>query len=138
MKTTSFVFTVFIFNKCNKATGIIFRDDDTALSFVPVKIFTNILSIYILLISLFPCPEDLRKQEQEELVASVAQQPADDDCEDECPPFCGCACCGVQMMRTCNCVHFKTPVQYAVHHAVVPIFTLSDIYRPIWQPPQLS
>ncbi|MFY7839471.1 MAG: DUF6660 family protein [Lacibacter sp.] len=103
-----------------------------------MKFFTTVLTVYILLLSMFPCPEDVFSLGKEIKTAVVDQSQTDDDCEDECPPFCCCACCGVQMMRTCNCVHLKTPVQFAVHHPVIQTLAISDIYRPIWQPPQLS
>ncbi|NCU04002.1 MAG: hypothetical protein GXC73_08450 [Chitinophagaceae bacterium] len=103
-----------------------------------MKFFTGILTIYILLLSMFPCPEDVLSFGKEITTAVVDQMPADDDCEDECPPFCSCACCGVQMMRTCHCLHIKKPAQFAVYHPGMQTLSILDIYRPIWQPPQLS
>jgi hypothetical protein len=102
-----------------------------------VKIVATLLTVYILLLSMFPCPEDVFSLSKE-TSSAVTQQSPTDDCEDECPPFCSCICCGVQMLRTCNCLHIKTPAQFAVYNPINNTLSISDIYRPIWQPPQLS
>lgn len=103
-----------------------------------MKLFTQLVGIYILLLSMFPCPEELFAVNDEAKTAAVQQTAADDDCEEDCPPFCSCACCGIQMLRTCNCVHITSPVQFAVFNAINNQLTITDIYLPIWQPPQLS
>ncbi|WP_158637344.1 hypothetical protein [Lacibacter cauensis] len=87
---------------------------------------------------MFPCPEDVFTADKDTATVALTQTATDDDCKDDCPPFCACSCCGIQLMRNCNCIHIKTPVQLAVYHPVVQTLALSDVYRPIWQPPQLS
>ncbi len=87
--------------------------------------------------SLFPCPEDILVKEKTTHAAATTDMPENDE-EDDCPPFCPCACCGVQMMRTCHCLQIKTPVQFAVFHPAPEKLSVNDVYRPIWQPPQLS
>jgi hypothetical protein len=87
---------------------------------------------------MFPCPEELFSLAGETTNCTLTQTATDDDCEDDCPPFCSCTCCAVQMMRTCNCVHLKIPAQFAVYHPGMQTLSIRDIYRPIWQPPQLS
>jgi hypothetical protein len=103
-----------------------------------VKLFTHLLTVYVLLLSMFPCPEELFCADDDSTAVALTSTPADDDCEDDCPPFCNCDCCAVPMMRNCSCLHITSPEQFVVHHALIKTLSLSDIYRPIWQPPQLS
>jgi hypothetical protein len=105
--------------------------------FCKVKFLTSLLTIYILLLSMFPCPEDVFASGKETSTL-VAEHPSDSSETDDCPPYCSCACCGVQMLRSCNCLQLKTPIQFAVQHPGIADLHLSDILLPIWQPPKLS
>lgn len=102
-----------------------------------VKFIVALLTVYLLLLNIFPCPEDVFAFNDESASIAAAHS-SDSNEEDDCPPYCDCACCGVQLMRVCNCVNIKTPAQFAVFHPVISDLPVFDVYRPIWQPPKLS
>ena len=94
--------------------------------------------MYLLLLNMFPCPEDVFSYDNESATVATEHSPDTNEEEDDCPPYCDCACCGVQLMRTCNCVQIKRPVQFAVYHPVISDLPVLDVFRAIWQPPKLS
>ena len=86
-----------------------------------VKFIVALLTVYLLLLNIFPCPEEVFSFEDESAVVATTHS-SDSNEEDDCPPYCDCACCAVQLMRVCNCVHIKTPVQFAVFHPAGPSY----------------
>jgi hypothetical protein len=103
-----------------------------------VKFLTYILSVYLLLLSVFPCADENSCTDKDETAASVSFSNNEHEEEESCTPFCSCSCCGLQFSKTCNCIKLKSPEPTAVHYAEEIQQQLSEIYFPIWQPPQLS
>jgi hypothetical protein len=107
------------------------------LYFCRVKLLTTIFSVYILILSALPCCETGDCTGKKELSVSVSFADADHG-DEACTPFCACACCSFQFSKTCNCIKLKSPEFFAVYHSTEINLQLSEIYLPIWQPPQLS
>jgi hypothetical protein len=55
-----------------------------------MKIITYILALTILGLSVYPCSDGLDCDEEQE---ATSHNHSEDE-EDDCPPFCVCACCG--------------------------------------------
>ena len=102
-----------------------------------VKFIVALLTVYLLLLNIFPCPEDVFAFDNESATVATEHSSHTNE-EDDCPPYCDCACCGVKLMRVCKCVNIKKTAQFAVFHPVINDLPVFDVYRPIWQPPKLS
>jgi len=91
----------------------------------------------MLLLSALPCCETDGCADKQGLTVSISLTNSDHQ-DETCTPFCACACCGLQFSKTCNCIKLKSPELFAAHHSTEITLQLSEIYLPIWQPPQLS
>jgi hypothetical protein len=101
-----------------------------------VKILTSILSVYLLLLSVYPCADENSCADKTDSGNSVFFTANEHENAESCTPFCVCSCC--QFSKTCNCIKLKSPEPLADHYAEEIQQQLSEIYFPIWQPPQLS
>lgn len=115
-------------------------------TFVPVKWLTTILSLYLLGLSVWPCSDErlpVMGQESAAVVVSVdrSQPGSAHQHEDQCTPFCTCACCaatltvllkyGYTLIQPTDGVTISTDhFPYSPTHWATPDAA-------IWQPPQI-
>ena len=104
-----------------------------------MKIIVFLLACIMLAISCMPCKDrayavDNGKGKAE---ISTSHNPADDNCNDDCSPFCACSCCSgfVFNFPTIEIEHLILPT--AEKFAAYLPADVSDIPSPVWQPPQL-
>ncbi|TKT93238.1 DUF6660 family protein [Dyadobacter frigoris] len=106
-----------------------------------MKIFKLTLSLYILLLSCFPCGDGLECNGKDELKISASVEHKNHSHESEsCTPFCTCSCCAASTFFQFSVPAVKIPK--AVFAAVkFPLY--ADCFRPelsfsIWQPPKIA
>jgi len=103
-----------------------------------MKLFAYILSVYILVLTGFPCSEV--SEENIWHKSGLSQQIPNDghDNTDHCSPFCTCDCC------TCPVVHTENVIGFAIfpfsqkYISVYSSAYISSLFVSIWQPPKLS
>ncbi|RYY71277.1 MAG: hypothetical protein EOO13_03675 [Chitinophagaceae bacterium] len=104
-----------------------------------MKYFTVLMSLYMLLLSCMPCNDSIDCNE--DTGVSVVSKTADhNDHEDEenCTPFCVCACCAAPV--------FQAPVAFTIRKFCPRIqlnFYLEEAFYTtsqsrIWQPPRIA
>lgn len=94
---------------------------------------------YLLLLSVLPCHDSVECSEFKAEQFSDNHNHASDN--ELCPPFCTCACCGVQVVQLQFPAFFEpnfTPDAFVekptFYNSVMP----SAIAISIWQPPRIS
>ncbi|WP_409013983.1 DUF6660 family protein [Dyadobacter sp. CY356] len=106
-----------------------------------MKIFKLILSLYILLLSCFPCGDGLDCNGEDELKISSSLEHKDHSHETEsCTPFCTCSCCSASTLARYAIAAVKIPKTV---FAAVKFPAYADRFRPefsfsIWQPPKIA
>lgn len=110
--------------------------------FVKMKFITSILSVYMLLLSIYPCVENesnaMLQQEQIISAQNNNQHPLSET--DACTPFCSCSHCPASAFHQFIAAFSIMPVLFdklkpsPLRNDVLISFSLSAI----WQPPQLS
>jgi len=100
-----------------------------------MKIIIYILSLTILGLSIYPCSDGLHCEEEQEM----ASHNHSEDEEDDCSPFCVCACCGSFYVDGKTETSLPTPRHIPVtskfHYATHYSFSYRSA---IWQPPAFS
>jgi len=105
-----------------------------------VKAIILVLNCYILFLSLLGCKDKEEFAMAPSSTASISlHSPGTLEQEDDCPPFCTCACCGVN--KTVPSFELQTqpvnsviPKRFSLYHISFP----KEISLSIWQPPKLS
>ncbi|NMH28120.1 DUF6660 family protein [Flavobacterium silvaticum] len=101
--------------------------------------FLWIFSVYLLCLAVLPCHDGVECPEIKTEKTTGHQKHASDN--EQCPPFCSCACCGMQMVNLAIPVVIQSAqisiaeTKMAVEYQ--PVFP-SDQAKSIWQPPKLS
>ena len=94
---------------------------------------------YMLVLSVLPCHDGVECSEIRTEAASSSHDHSSDN--ELCPPFCACACCGVQVVQLQLPTFFQTAFtpEYFVDRPTFynPVFP-SEIAISIWQPPKIG
>src|SRR5688572_28419850 len=106
-----------------------------------MKIFAFIMAIMVMLQSFLPCGDDavVMKAGKAQMEVSIDHHQSDDhDHEDNCSPFCHCACCA-SFSITRTIVSISTPLpDSAISFSSFYNSSIINISLPVWQPPQLN
>jgi hypothetical protein len=107
-----------------------------------VKLFSILLAVYVLALSMVPCTDGL-EHIHEHAKAQIEQGNHSDhnhpEHKDHCTPFCTCACCGTVMVL---------PSVFQIEISNVEVYSLKQFYYSaqytfdfnagVWHPPALS
>jgi len=98
-----------------------------------VKLITLIFAFLILVLSSVPCSDEVGE------IAQTENHSDHDHEEDNCPPFCICACCGVNFSLQTDKFEMLTIVEVAASNN----FYHNNVYtkgyvNAVWQPPSIS
>lgn len=103
-----------------------------------MRIFSTILALLILVMNFKPCADEIVSKDAR--IYTLIQKANDhaDHSEDDCSPFCYCACCSVRSLsaQTAKAVVFLPKAN--LPQADFVIGQVHQISLPIWQPPQLG
>lgn len=98
-----------------------------------------IFCVYLLVLAVMPCHDSVECSEFRAEKFSDKHDHASDN--ELCPPFCTCACCGVQVVQLQHPTFFEPSFTVEVfadrptfYRSVFP----SEIALSIWQPPKIS
>ena len=107
-----------------------------------MRLFAIILSLYIATLSMMPCTDGMLQTSNHSgaELTTVEHNHNHSDHQDDCPPFCVCACCGINLtLPSADDVDMSTPMG---HHIVIKSlysFDYSFDYKEgIWHPPTIS
>ncbi len=110
-----------------------------------MKFIWFIFSIYLVSLSLLPCNDvdECTDFAKTELHKNHSQdKKSDTQRNDQCAPFCSCACCGVngfQFQSHISKEEKKFSFAYTKKQPILYVFNnYKIIYLGIWQPPKLS
>jgi len=106
-----------------------------------MKIFKLILSLYVLLLSCFPCGDGLDCNGKDELEIAASSGHKDHTHETEsCTPFCTCSCCAASTVFQYAAASVSMPkaVFASVHFKGYTDIFLSELPFSIWQPPKIA
>ncbi|HMS66525.1 MAG: hypothetical protein IPL23_27325 [Saprospiraceae bacterium] len=107
-----------------------------------MKIFTFILSIYILVLSIVPCTDGIGYYIDYELPQQPMDQQSHDHSnqnQDHCSPFCICACCSslviIPLTHEMAQIKFDLSASYLHHYTFDYTF---DYNKGVWHPPSIG
>ena len=107
-----------------------------------MKILNIILSIYIVILTAYPCAD--KHRDFDNMVEIDFSQKHNDHSHsndnDLCSPFCVCNCCGQQTLSFIEVQSFNFLVQFKEIKTSVSFYksiSFSNFHKSIWQPPQL-
>ncbi len=103
-----------------------------------MKFFTIIFSIYILVLSLAPCGDNVECGEHNKTEKSHNNHKHENE---NCTPFCICACCGQPVTSKINYPVAQTilkPENFNNSKAIYTQTFISQFSATIWQPPKIS
>jgi hypothetical protein len=97
-----------------------------------------IFSFLLLVLSLVPCPDEVLVSPDfdEGVVASATDFPIESGEEEECPPFCCCACCKVPLIRLADSVD-EAERRNQSPQILPGVMPIKGVINEIWQPPQV-
>ena len=103
-----------------------------------MKFFVSILAIYLLALSIVPCP-DMSIEHAGHKVGHM-QNAANDQANaaDQCSPFCACSCCVSPMVHQAYVIIVSSLSFSHYHYPKYHSFFFSTPLKAIWQPPKLS
>ena len=101
-----------------------------------------LMAFYIMAVSFYPCTDSdtLVVSNNAVEIANNHSSHSHDDERHNCPPFCACNCCSVQMLNYVSAVSFEFPTSFQSIPLKESFYVsnLSDSYSgSIWQPPQI-
>jgi len=105
-----------------------------------MKIFSFILSFFLLFISCLPCGDmqECTTQVEQAVTAAVDHQNHQHGAE-ACTPFCYCTCCAASVISQNDTgLQATKPLFHPDEHTVLNDFFLSQNLSNIWQPPKIT
>lgn len=109
-----------------------------------MKIFSVILSVYLLALSCLPCGdvEDCKVVDNEKISFSETNHTNHQEDTETCSPFCICACCGTNIALNFSFSTFISEIeqQFLLDKVKINSYNtkfISDFYGNIWQPPKI-
>lgn len=107
-----------------------------------MRYFAFILSLYITALSLVPCtdgmPQNFNQSDIE--ITTTEHDHNHSDLQDDCTPFCTCACCGM-IMTVPSESDGDASFPISNHTAIRSLYTFDyffDFKEGIWHPPTFS
>ncbi|GGE97649.1 DUF6660 family protein [Flavobacterium limi] len=103
-----------------------------------------LFSIYLVSLALLPCNDidDCADFAKTELHKTHSQDKKSETQNDQCAPFCSCACCGVHGFQFQNYFYKEEKNSHFTDNKKQTVFYVYNnyktIYLGIWQPPKLS
>ncbi|MCO6358642.1 DUF6660 family protein [Roseivirga pacifica] len=97
-----------------------------------------IVASFILLLSMAPCSDDIAVLAGAEVDTELAQTPVDDhqqNEDDECSPFCSCACCKVPIWQSLFVVDKALP-EFPSKNGVIKSLLPKRLSIDVWHPPK--
>ncbi len=104
-----------------------------------MKIFSILMSIYILFMVSLPCVDDIQSYTKTDHAIETGQTAQHHNNHgDSCSPFCVCSCCSVTVELTYYM--FEANPLSTIEFKVVPFYQerVSTYFNHIWQPPKLA
>ena len=102
-----------------------------------MKIIASIFIIVALSLSFVPCADDLEKVKTEVQQSDDFDHP--DHSEDDCTPFCSCACCGSAIIFEIVEIEEKGSVEiFSEYQSDYTPTHATSYHAPIWHPPTMS
>lgn len=103
---------------------------------------TYILPLYILVLGVMPCTDQLTTQIPTDMEHSESEPQNHGHREhDTCTPFCSCSCCGAHISQV-PFFSYENPEQPLIYQLTVLAFTkhspVSEYKGSIWQPPRIA
>ncbi len=109
--------------------------------FVPVKLYVYFMAIHILILGLVPCSDmhteykDISKKNE-----FTQNHNHEEDKDDECSPFCICACCGNSIsILNFEPLNISKLLNFFINQKVAfgKFSFICSFFGNIWQPPKL-
>ncbi len=108
-------------------------------NFTAMKLLTLIWALYLVALSLAPCSDAVNNCEDNAIVEQTDNHDHNKDQDDNCTPFCHCACCSINIAVYNFSLEeaLRTP-EYFVEKKTIfrDISHTADYYGNIWQPPK--
>lgn len=105
-----------------------------------MKIFTFIMSCYLLFLTCVPCGDGQECNVKSEVnISATTSHENHDHSEEACTPFCTCSCC--PSYAFCNPLVKSFVVKPAFQSQKYHVFNITfytEVFYNIWQPPQLT
>jgi hypothetical protein len=108
-----------------------------------MKNFWLLFSLLILMLSVLPCGDTIecKDNSKTEIVQHNDHENHNHNSE-QCPPFCNCACCGVQLANfDTQLISFKENTTFKFQKEKISSYEtiyIQKIADKIWQPPKIS
>ncbi|WP_143774322.1 DUF6660 family protein [Niastella vici] len=106
-----------------------------------MKFFAFIMAVIVLMQSWMPCADDAAVSTGAKANTIISKSPAqqkDKNHNDNCSPFCQCACCaGFSINHSFASVSALEVICSQHFTSYLPI-NIIEIALPVWQPPQLA
>ena len=107
-----------------------------------MKVFTFLMAIYILVLSLVPCG-DMHNDCNDTTTKTELSQNHDhqQDKDDNCSPLCTCSCCSASIVALdFKQVQLKKPAEFSITQklSIRNFSFVSNFYGNIWQPPKIN
>jgi len=108
------------------------------LSLHPMKFFALIMAILVLALSVMPCADNdtLQGKQGAKTELSKTAKQKDNPIQDDCSPFCHCACCAGFSINHTVAVLSKATAYAESHKTSFLPSEVIEIVSPIWQPPR--
>ena len=108
-----------------------------------MKKFWLLFSILILTLSVLPCGDTIEcKDNSKTEIAQQSDHENHNHSAEQCPPFCTCACCGVQLANfDTQLISFKENTFLSFQKEKISSYEtihIKKIADKIWQPPKIS
>ena len=108
-----------------------------------MKIFWLLFSILILTLSVLPCGDEVECNDKTKTeITQKDNHENHNHSSEQCPPFCSCACCGVQLANfEIQSISFKENNLFTFQKEKISFYETIYIQKTadkIWQPPRIS
>ena len=102
-----------------------------------MKLLTFMLTVYMLLLSCMPCNDSSDCSAEEKVSITINSTDHDNhDDEENCTPFCVCACCAVPVFQSSAAIAIQKFSQQIVLNNYKEDKFFSTSFSNIWQPPR--
>ena len=110
--------------------------------FTSMKIFLLIFNLYLLVLPCLSCADadDCVNEDKTSIgIHTNGDNPTKENHEDNCTPFCHCACCTTSIVFQLNNIERNSKVYYTtVKFSTIDINFISNDINAIWQPPKFA
>jgi hypothetical protein len=129
--------------KCtDEENEILSVDNIFLLTFVLMKCFTLLFSLYLFALAILPCSDnnDCKYLSTTQAMFSAFDHSNHHEDIEHCTPFCICSCCGQTCCLPLLSIDFSSNIYFKLSQkiAVRQSSFLSELKDSIWQPPKIS